>query len=89
MIARGGDEVRIVDGIVYRNGEAADEPFVDPDSRGDGNWGSMVVPTDSFFVLGDRRNNSSDSRHWGAVPRKHVIGKVTARWWPLSRRRSF
>lgn len=89
VIAVGGDEVRVVDGTVYRNGEAADEPFVDADSQGWGNWGPEVMPIGSFFVMGDRRNNSSDSRHWGPVSREHMVGKVTARWWPLSRRRSF
>lgn len=89
VIAGGGDDLRVVDGTVYRNGEPANEPFVAPESRGGNNWGPGIVPTGYFFVMGDRRNNSSDSRHWGAVSREHIVGKVTRRWWPLSRRHSF
>ncbi|HIN11559.1 MAG TPA: signal peptidase I, partial [Acidobacteria bacterium] len=37
-----------------------------------------------YFVMGDHRSNSSDSRHWGQVPERYVIGKVQLRWWPLT-----
>jgi signal peptidase I len=52
VIAIGGDEVRVVVGTLYRNGEAADEPFIDSDSRGHDDWGPGVVPTGFFFVMG-------------------------------------
>jgi signal peptidase I len=42
------------------------------------------VPEGSYVVMGDRRQNSSDSRHWGFVPREYIVGRVTTRWWPPS-----
>jgi signal peptidase I len=47
------------------------------------------APEGFYFVMGDRRNNSSDSRHWGYVPREYVVGRVNLRWWPISKRRRF
>jgi signal peptidase I len=87
VIATGGDEVHIVGGVVFRNGRETDEPYLIHRSQ-DG-WGPEVVPEGTYFVMGDRRNNSSDSRHWGFVPREYVLGRVTMRWWPLSAQRRF
>ena len=42
-----------------------------------------MIPEGYYFVMGDHRNNSSDSRHWGMVPKKYIIGKVQLRWWPV------
>lgn len=89
VVALGGDEVRIVNGDLYRNGTVVTETFTAPDRRGDGDWGPAIVPMGTLFVMGDHRNNSSDSRHWGPVPREDVLGRVTSRWWPFSRRRRF
>ena len=82
VIAEGGDTVRIVDGQLFRNDAAVEEPFVTPESRSHDDWGPQRVPEDSYFVMGDRRNNSSDSRHWGFVPRDHIVGRVEYRWYP-------
>jgi signal peptidase I len=49
----------------------------------------VIVPQGYYFVMGDHRNNSSDSRHWGFVPAKYILGKVRFRWWPISRARLF
>jgi signal peptidase I len=89
VIAEEGDEVRIEDGRVYRNGVTMDDTFVPAEYRSHDEWGPQIVPEGYYFVMGDHRNNSSDSRHWGFVPRKYIIGKVRFRWWPLSRARSF
>jgi signal peptidase I len=87
VIATGGDEVHIVGGVVFRNGRKTDEPYLT--YRSQDQWGPEVVPAGTYFVMGDRRDNSSDSRHWGFVPREYVLGRVTVRWWPLSAKRRF
>jgi signal peptidase I len=86
IIAEPGDLVEIKGGWVYLNGEPYDDTFVAPESRSRDDWGPRVVPQGHYFVLGDRRNNSSDSRHWGFVPRSHILGRVDARWFPQARR---
>jgi signal peptidase I len=89
LIAGEGDQVRIADGRVYRNGELLDDSFVPPDYRSHDDWGPQVVPEGYYFVMGDHRNNSSDSRNWGYLPKKYVVGKVQMRWWPPSHVRVF
>jgi signal peptidase I len=51
--------------------------------------GPTVIQQGYYFVMGDHRNNSSDSRHWGQVPKKYIVGKVKVRWWPLQDARIF
>ena len=77
VIAEEGDQVRIVDGRVYRNDVPMDDDFVPAEYRSHDDWGPQVVPEGYYFVMGDHRNNSSDSRHWGFVPKKYIIGKVS------------
>jgi signal peptidase I len=89
VIAEEGDQLRIVDGKVYRNDVLMDDSFVPPDYRSHDDWGPQVIPEGYYFVMGDHRNNSSDSRHWGFVPKKYIIGKVQLRWWPLVHARMF
>jgi signal peptidase I len=89
VIAAEGDQVRIVAGNVYRNGILVDDSFVPPALRSHEDWGPQVVPEGYYFVLGDNRNNSSDSRTWGYVPKKYISGKVQLRWWPLRHARMF
>src|SRR3954469_12987153 len=89
VIAEEGDQVRIVDGKVYRNDILLDDSFVPPDFRSHDDWGPQVIPEGYYFVMGDHRNNSSDSRHWGFVPKKYIIGRVQLRWWPIQTARLF
>ena len=84
VIAQEGDTVRIEDGRVYVNEVLLSDGYVPSDFRSHENHGPEVVQAAHYFVMGDHRNNSSDSRHWGQVPEKYVIGKVQLRWWPLT-----
>jgi len=89
IIAEGGDTVSIVDGQVYVNDARLDDDFIPPQFRSHDNWGPEVIPEGYDFVLGDHRNRSSDSREWGMVPKKYIVGKVQLRWWPPSSVRLF
>ena len=89
IIAEEGDQVRIVDGRVFRNDVPLDDSFVPQDYRSHDDWGPQVIPEGYYFVMGDHRNNSSDSRHWGFVPKKYIIGKVQLRWWPMGHAKVF
>jgi signal peptidase I len=89
VIAKENDTVRIVDGKVYVNNEPRDDVFVPPTYRSHEDFSTLTVKPGYYFVMGDHRNNSSDSREWGEVPRKYIIGKVQLRWWPLSTARIF
>jgi len=82
IIAQGGDTIRIEQGRVYVNGQAIEEPYVTPEARSRDTLASLTIPPAQYFVMGDRRNNSSDSRHWGLVPEKLVVGHVAFRFWP-------
>jgi len=84
VIAREGDTVRIVDGRVFRNDIPVDDSFVPQQFRSHDDYGPRLVPEGYYFVMGDHRNDSSDSRSWGFVPKKYIVGKVQVRWWPMS-----
>jgi signal peptidase I len=89
VIAAEGDQVKIVDGKVYRNDVLMDDSFVPPEFRSHEDMATRVIDEGYYFVMGDHRNNSSDSRHWGLVPKKYIIGRVQLRWWPLPEARTF
>ena len=89
VIAEEGDTVRIVDGRVYVNDVPLHDDYVPQEYRSHDEWGPQVIPEGYYFVMGDHRNNSSDSRHWGMVPKKYIIGKVQLRWWPVPTARMF
>jgi signal peptidase I len=89
VIAREGDTVRIVDGRVFVNDIPLHDDYVPAEFRSHDDWGPQVVQQGYYFVMGDHRNNSSDSRHWGPVPKKYIVGQVKVRWWPLQDARIF
>jgi signal peptidase I len=79
VIGLPGDKVIIADGSVVLNGTVLDEPYIAASPDYSGEWN---VPDDYLFVLGDNRNNSSDSHDWGLVPMENVIGKALVVYWP-------
>jgi signal peptidase I len=89
LIAEGGDTVTIIDGEVYVNDTRVADDFIPPGFRSHDQWGPEIIPEGFDFVLGDHRNSSSDSRQWGMVPKKYIIGKVQMRWWPPFSARMF
>ena len=89
VIAEEHDQIRIVDGRVYRNDVLINDDYVPSEYRSHDDYGPEVVPQGYYFVMGDHRNNSSDSRHWKYVPKRYMIGKVQLRWWPLPAARVF
>jgi signal peptidase I len=85
VIGLPGDRVRIDRGQVYVNGQALTEDYIEADYRDDVSKNEIVVEPDEYYVLGDHRNSSSDSRVWGTVPRKFIYGKAVFCYWPLNK----
>jgi signal peptidase I len=73
------------DGFVYINGTKLDEPYIKPERRDFQTYPVQRIPKGNYFMMGDNRNSSCDSRRWGTVPRKSVIGEVFAIYWPPQR----
>ena len=75
-----GDTIEIRQGDVYRNGQYVEEPFVtNPSSR---SYAPVFVDEGHYYVLGDNRRSSNDSRDWGLVPEQNLIGRAWMRYWP-------
>ena len=83
VIALPGDRLRIDHGTVYVNGIALDEPYVPTRFLDERSEPSMTIPKGRFWVMGDHRNISSDSRDFGPVPSTLIYGKAALVYWPM------
>ena len=84
VTALGGDRLEIKNGVLYVNSQPVQEPYAvhhAPVHSPEENWGPTVVPQGKLFVMGDNRDNSSDSRDWGFVPMGNVIGEPLFVYW--------
>jgi signal peptidase I len=82
IIGLPGDAVEITNGAVSINGELLDEPYIE--SPGRYTEAPLTVPEGQYFVLGDNRNNSSDSHAWGTLAKDLIVGKAWLSYWPPS-----
>jgi signal peptidase I len=85
VIGMPGDRVEVDDGKVIVNGQALVESYVPPEFRDQSSMQARMVPEDEYFVLGDHRSSSNDSRAWGMVPRRYIYGKAVFIYWPLDK----
>jgi signal peptidase I len=85
VIAMAGDRIRIDGGQVYVNDQALDEDYVPPAYTDSRSYPEMIVPDHHFFVLGDHRSMSSDSRDFGPVDQSFIYGKAVFGYWPMDK----
>jgi signal peptidase I len=80
-----GDRVEVDQGTVIINGQRMEEDYVPPQFRDSSTMAARAVPSDEYFVLGDHRSSSNDSRAWGMVPRRYIYGKAVFIYWPFDK----
>jgi signal peptidase I len=85
LIGLPGETFEERNGYVYINGRKLNEPYVKPDRRDNRTIPATKIPKGRYFMMGDNRVQSCDSREWGPVPRKNIIGKVFFVYWPPNR----
>ncbi len=85
LIGLPGDTWEERDGSVYINGKLLDEPYVKPERRDTESHEPINIPEGQYFMMGDNRTGSCDSRRWGTVSRDNLIGQVIATYWPPKR----
>ena len=85
VIGMPGDRIVVNQGNVFVNGKALDEPYVPDEMRDQHSYPEVIVDADCYYVLGDHRNSSNDSRNWGCVKRGYIYGKAVFVYWPLDR----
>lgn len=85
VIGMAGDHIRIDSGQVYVNNQPLDEYYVPPAYADSRSYPDTVVPENSFFVLGDHRSMSNDSRDFGPVNQSYIYGKAVFGYWPMDK----
>ena len=85
VIALPGDRLAIRQGKIIINDQVLNEAYLDELKIGDANLEARVIPVDSYYLMGDNRSNSLDSRIFGPVERKFIVGRVWLRGWPLEK----
>jgi signal peptidase I len=86
LIALPGETWQEKNGFIYIDGKKLIEPYIKPDRRDTGtSYPARKIPNGEYFMMGDNRSQSCDSREWGPVPRKNLIGEVFAVYWPPNR----
>ena len=82
-----GDHLKVIEGSVYINGKRQDEPFarLDPGCPTCNLTREITIPKGEYYMMGDNRGESADSREWGPVPKKWIIGKAFMTYWPPGR----
>ncbi|HLW54017.1 MAG TPA: signal peptidase I [Candidatus Angelobacter sp.] len=85
VIGLPGDRVRISFGHVYVNGKLVAEPYVPDEFLDTKSYPESVIPANGYFVLGDHRSMSNDSRDFGAVTRSYIYGKAVFGYWPMEK----
>lgn len=98
IVALPGETIRLQDGLVYINGKRLDEPYIPDDSYSNGgsflpDGKEVTIPPEKYFVMGDNREHSSDSRYWGPVPlnlspnseKEGINGRAWVVYWPVDR----
>jgi signal peptidase I len=85
LIGLPGERIEEKVGVIYIDGKKLNEPYVRPDRRDARTFGPRNLKSGEYFMMGDNRMQSCDSRDWGPVPRKNLIGKVFAIYWPPNR----
>jgi signal peptidase I len=85
LIGLPGERIAQREGVVYVDGKRLDEPYLDPGQRDDMTFPERRIASDRYFMMGDNRGQSCDSRVWGAIPEDNIIGEVFAVYWPPQR----
>ncbi len=85
VIGLAGDRIRIENGQVYVNGQPVDEDYVPTDYADARSYPQVIVPANSYFVLGDHRTMSNDSRDFGSVNERFIYGKAVFGYWPMEK----
>ena len=85
VIGMPGDVVEVRRGVVYVNDKPLDENYILPEYMDRRTYPPVYVEPGHYYVLGDHRNQSNDSRMWGLVPEKYIYGKAVFRYWPIDK----